>query len=79
MSSSLTQERAERFVRLWQASGSVAECASAYGCAVRSASRYAADLRARGVPLKKFSSSRYGSSPIDLDALRSMVGAANGG
>lgn len=59
----------EDFIRIWQASKNHAEVASAAGVSVHSVASRASRLRARGVPLKKFSV----CAPRDYGALAALA------
>jgi len=62
----------ERFVTVWQNSSGATEAAEELGMNVHSACTKAAQLRKRGVPLKKFIPRGPG---IDIDVLKKLCTA----
>lgn len=68
----IKQQRLARFVRVWQASSSVAEVAALLGLAPSTVSSRASRLRAEGVDLKRMPAGRP-AVVIDFAALAAIV------
>lgn len=77
MKKQTTEERDERdknFVRIWQGAATLTDAASALGLEPRKATFRAYFLRLRGVPLKKFSTTRR---PINTEELKTLANEYN--
>lgn len=63
----------ERFIRAWQAAGSVAEAAKALGRPRGSVAVAACNYRKRGIPLKWMPGARVTKRPMSVAALLRMA------
>lgn len=68
-----TQKRYEAFVKIWQNASDVQEVAETFGISITYASNIASQLRAQGVPLKKFATKRGRNNKTDYAALKRIA------